>query len=154
MTSPQRPLDRASRSQEAAPEGPRSVRDGGSSPSAPVSAFMPKHEAPPSSGGFERTPPQSGVNAVSPPSSTSAPTSVRAPQRSIGGIAAVVRQLDRKHGSFFISRLILMTGINVRTYDSATYDDPQAVAKLARALRTLVPAGDVEALLQLLPNQR
>jgi hypothetical protein len=72
----------------------------------------------------------------------------------MGGISAVVRQVDRKHGAFFISRLILMTGINLRTYDAATYDDPQAVAKLARALRTLVPAGDIDALLQFLPNQR
>ncbi|MRG97544.1 hypothetical protein [Polyangium spumosum] len=150
-------MDRAPWSQEAAPEGPRSNREGqpipSSSSSAPVSAFMPSFEVAPSSSlaPFDRNPPQSGVNALSP---ASTPVGSGVTRRSLGGISAVVRQLDRKHGAFFISRLILMTGINLRTYDAATYDDPQAVTKLVRALRSLVPAPELDSLLQFLPNQR
>ncbi|MDC3959624.1 hypothetical protein [Polyangium jinanense] len=156
MTSPQRPLDRAPWNPEAVPEGPRSVRTSQPpAPPAPVSAFMPSFETSPPPAPFERTPPQSVINPVYAPSSPpGGPVSSGAPRRSLGGIAAVVRQLDRKHGAFFISRLILMTGINLRTYDAATPDDPHAVAKLARALRSLVPATELDGLLQLLPIQR
>ncbi|MDI1450934.1 hypothetical protein [Polyangium sp. 6x1] len=121
-----------------------------------MSAFMPRFETSPPPAPFERTPPpQSAINAVYAPSPSSAgPASSAAPRRSLGGIAAVVRQLDRKHGAFFISRLILMTGINLRTYDAATPDDPHAVTKVARALRSLVPATELDGLLQFLPIQR
>jgi hypothetical protein len=89
---------------------------------------------------------QSGVAPI-PPAAPSA-------RRSQGCIYSVVRQLDKKHGSFFISRLILMTGINLRSYDASTHDDPHVVEKLVKALRSLVKPADLEGLLQLLPGQR
>jgi hypothetical protein len=135
--------------------------------SASVSAFMPSFEAAPASIPAERlappsmppsrlapqsippsrlAPPQGGLASI-PPAAPSA-------RRAQGGIYNVVRQLDKKHGSFFISRLILMTGINLRNYDAATHDDPHVVEKLVKALRSLVKPADLDGLLQLLPGQR
>jgi hypothetical protein len=91
-------------------------------------------------------PPHGGVTPV--------PQAAPAPRRTQGSIYSVVRQIDRKQGSFFISRLILMTGINLRTYDASTHDDPHVVDKLVKALRSLVRPADLEELLQLLPGQR
>jgi len=65
-----------------------------------------------------------------------------------------VRLLDKKHGSFFISRLILITGINVRTFDQTSYDDPVAVGKIIKALQSSLPQAEYEALLPLLVTQR
>jgi hypothetical protein len=64
-----------------------------------------------------------------------------------GAIYFAVRLLEKKNGAFFISRLILASGLNLRTYDSTTYDDPYVVSKLLRTLRTMLSETDLEALL-------
>lgn len=166
VTSSHRTSDRFPRGAEALPEGAPASTEG--QPSGFVSAFMPFEPAPSSSAG-DRLPPASMPPASMPPSrlAQSIPPSrlappappvstvqPAAPRRSSGGIYQVVRQVERKHGSFFISRLILMTGINLRTFDASTHDDPIAVDKLVKALRTLVPAAELSGLLQLLPSQQ
>lgn len=158
--SPQRPSDRAPWSREAASEGPLSGPDGQRAPlsSASVHAFMPNFEPAPVSVSAERLAPPSipPSRFAPPPQSTVTPIPQPAPaaRRAQGGIYSVVQRLDKKHGSFFISRLILMTGINLRSYDASTHDDPHVVDKLVKALRTLVKPADLDGLLQLLPGQR
>lgn len=152
-----------------APEGPYASPDAQRAPlsSASVSAFMPSFEPAPTSMPAERLAPASippsRLSPTSIPPSrlalphsgmTPIPQTAPVPRRAQGGIYSVVRQLDRKQGSFFISRLILMTGINLRTYDASTHDDPHVVDKLVRALRTLVRPAELDELLQLLPGQR
>lgn len=110
-----------------------------------------------------------GSPAFAPPLSTPAPlssplSSTRgvpshpAPMPSVrrgqGTIYQIVKMLDRKHGSFFISRLILTTGINLRTFDSSSYDDPVVLDKLGKALRTLLAPGELDGILQLLSTHR
>jgi len=75
-------------------------------------------------------------------------------RRSTGGIYQTVRLLDQKHGSFFISRLILVTGINLRTFDATSYDDPVVTNKLVKALRPMLSPAELDGLLPLLKVQQ
>jgi hypothetical protein len=180
VTSPQRPQDRAPFRIEPAGEGSRSGADAdappasmsfssreGSADSAPLSLRADRIPQSIRSSGFGQATavgfgssgvpssrsPQSGVNSGTPPSNPSSHP-VSGVRRSTGGIYQAVRLLDKKHGSFFISRLILMTGINLRTFDSSTYDDPVAAQKLVKALRSLLSPVELDGLLPLFSVQR
>jgi len=69
----------------------------------------------------------------------------------MGGIHRLVMRIDERYGSFFISRLILMTGIKLRSFESFTPDDPELVSRLLQALSTLIPPDEVGELLAMLP---
>ncbi len=47
-----------------------------------------------------------------------------------------------------------MTGINLRTFDSSTYDDAVVVEKLIKALRTSLSPAELGGLLPLLVSQK
>lgn len=95
---------------------------------------------PPTSSAFRAPAPAAGSNAGQ-------------PQRcGKGGIYQAVRLLERKHGAFFISRLILASGINLRGFDASTYDDPVAVTKFIKTLRTMLSPSDMAGLLSQAPS--
>lgn len=71
------------------------------------------------------------------------PTSRRAPTTQ-GVLFRVTKALEAHHGAFFISRLILMTGIKLRDFDASTPDDPLLVSKLSGALRALLSESDFD----------
>ncbi|MRG98033.1 hypothetical protein [Polyangium spumosum] len=96
-------------------------------------------------------PPSSGPAPSSGPSSTPASGQPRSGVRHTkGGIYQAVRLLDQKHGSFFISRLILVTGVNLRSFDSSSVDDPVIAEKLIKALRPLLSPAELDGLMPLL----
>lgn len=84
------------------------------------------------------------MNAVTRPPTPAASGFAAAPVRaSKGGIYQVTKMLEKKHGAFFISRLILASGISLRGYDSASFDDPEIVSKFIKTLRTMLSPADM-----------
>lgn len=79
----------------------------------------------------------------------SAPVSVR---YSKGAIYQATKILEKKHGSFFISRLILASGISLRGYDSHTADDSMTVAKFIKSLRNMLSPTDMADILSQVPS--
>jgi len=64
-----------------------------------------------------------------------------------GGIYRVTQALEKKHGAFFISRLILASGISLRGFDSNSFDDPATMTKLMKTLRNILSPTDMADLL-------
>jgi hypothetical protein len=60
-----------------------------------------------------------------------------------GGIYQITKVLEKKHGAFFISRLILASGINLRGYDSNSTDEPATVSKFVKTLRNMLTPADM-----------
>lgn len=56
----------------------------------------------------------------------------------------VTKALEARHGAFFISRLILMTGIKLRGFDASSPDDPRLIIKLTGALRAILSDSDFD----------
>jgi len=56
----------------------------------------------------------------------------------------IVQYLEHKHASFFVSRLILLTGIPLRRFTSVTPDDPATLRKIRKALSTLLRQEEIE----------
>jgi|GEM_PF-4074200 len=79
-------------------------------------------------------------------------TGVAQPRSDKGGIYQAVRFLEKKHGAFFISRLILASGINLRGFDPSTYDDPVTVAKFVKTLRAMLSPSDMANLMSQAPS--
>jgi len=69
-----------------------------------------------------------------------------------GGIYQVTRLLEKKHGAFFISRLILASGISLRGYDSASFDDPVTVSKFIKTLRNMLSPTDMADIFSQAPS--
>lgn len=69
-----------------------------------------------------------------------------------GGIYLVTKMLEKKHGAFFISRLILASGISLRGYDSTSYDDPAIVAKFIKTLRGMLTPTDMAEVFSQTPS--
>lgn len=86
---------------------------------------------------------------LSPAASTSPNTASRC---SKGGIYLATRILEKKHGAFFISRLILASGINLRGFDSSTIDDPATVVKFVKTLRNMLSPADMAGLMSQTPS--
>lgn len=98
--------------------------------------------------------PTTSANARPPSASAMSGAQAAAPfgaRASKGGIYLVTRILERKHGAFFISRLILSSGINLRGYDSHTPDDPSTITKFVKSLRTMLSPADMADLLTQAP---
>ena len=58
----------------------------------------------------------------------------------------VVAWLDKHQGAFAISRLIMMTGLKLRSFTDASPDDPAVLVKLETALRSMLSPSDWVAL--------
>lgn len=56
----------------------------------------------------------------------------------------IVQYLERRHNSFFVSRLIMLTGLSLRKFTSATPDDPLTLKKIRRALATLLRSDQID----------
>lgn len=69
-----------------------------------------------------------------------------------GGIYQLTKFLEKKHGAFFISRLILASGINLRGYDSDTADDPVIVTKFIKTVRNMLSPTDMAEVLTQAPS--
>lgn len=82
--------------------------------------------------------------AVTPPSKPSPEV------ESCGRLYRMVRWLDANKGAFCISRIIIQTGIDLRTYSLGTQDDPRVIAKLWPVLDTVLSPEEREALLRAL----
>jgi hypothetical protein len=67
-----------------------------------------------------------------------------------GCLWRVTRWLEARHGAFLISRLILMTGIKLRSFDASSPDNPEEVRALERALRTLLSPSELNEIAPLL----
>ncbi len=110
-------------------------------------------DAPPMSSRFDRMPPSTAA-AIRPPASIA----LGAPMRGNAGVGAeglagrggiyrVTQALEKKHGAFFISRLILASGISLRVFDSNSFDDPATMTKLMKTLRNILSPTDMADLL-------
>ncbi len=69
-----------------------------------------------------------------------------------GGICEITRMLEKKHGAFFISRIILASGINLRSYNSTSIDDPATMSKFIRTLRNLLSPTDMADVFSQVPS--
>jgi hypothetical protein len=69
---------------------------------------------------------------------------------SFGRVHRMVKWLDANKGSFFISALIMQTGINLRAYGLGTVDDGRVIARLWPVLDTMLSPEEREALLRAL----
>ncbi len=69
-----------------------------------------------------------------------------------GGIYQITKALEKKHGAFFISRLILASGISLRSYDSASFDDPVTVSKFVKTLRNMLSPADMADIFSQAPS--
>jgi hypothetical protein len=96
------------------------------------------------------SPPPTVSSAARPPSATTTP--IPGHRGSKGGIYLLTRILEKKHGAFFISRLILASGINLRGFDSNTTDDPVIVSKFIKSLRTMLSPADMAGLMSQAPS--
>lgn len=63
-----------------------------------------------------------------------------------GRVWRIVRWVDANKGAFVISRLILQTGIKLRTFEAEMPDDPRVLARLWHALDALLSPAEREAL--------
>lgn len=110
-------------------------------------------DPPPMSSRFDRMPPSTAL-AIRPTSSIALATPMRGnagigaeglPGR--GGIYRATLALEKKHGAFFISRLILASGISLRGFDSNSFDDPATITKFIKTLRNMLSPTDMADLL-------
>jgi hypothetical protein len=62
----------------------------------------------------------------------------------------MVAWLDANKGAFCISRLIMQTGIKLRSYDAATIDEPRVLAKLWPAVEAMLTPAERDQLLEAL----
>lgn len=85
------------------------------------------------------------------PSSTNAPITSGS-RTSKGGIYQATKILEKKHGAFFISRLILASGISLRGYDSNSLDDPVTLTKFIKTLRNMLSPTDMAEILSQAPS--
>jgi len=69
-----------------------------------------------------------------------------------GGIYHLTKLLERKHGAFFISRVILASGINLRGYDLDSADDPTIALKFIKTLRNMLSPTDMAEILTQAPS--
>jgi hypothetical protein len=67
-----------------------------------------------------------------------------------GRIHRMVAWLDEKKGGFFISRLIMQLGINLRSFAAGSKDDPKVLSKMWPMLDVMLTAEEREALLRVL----
>ena len=132
-------------------------------PGANRSVLGENDDTPPLSSRFDKLPagpvsqrpssPPAPQNA--PPRGPSAPTNPStqsATRWSKGGIYQLTKILERKHGAFFISRLILASGISLRGYDSTSLDDPVTVTKFIKTLRNMLSPADMAEVLAHAPS--
>jgi hypothetical protein len=62
----------------------------------------------------------------------------------------VTRWIEERHGAFLVSRLIIATGIKLRSFEETTPDNPDEVRALERALRTLLSPDELNEVSKLL----
>ena len=92
-------------------------------------------------------------SAARPSTTTGSGPAAQVPRSSgKGGIYQVTKMLEKKHGAFFISRLILASGISLRGYDSESFDDPVVVSKFTKTLRSMLSPADMADLFSLVPS--
>jgi hypothetical protein len=66
-----------------------------------------------------------------------------------GRIHRIVCYLEKQHTSFAVSRLIMMSGIQVRKFTPETDDNAEALNKIRMALRAILKAEDLTRMQQL-----
>ncbi len=70
---------------------------------------------------------------------------------SIGHIATILREVERRRTAFAVARLIMLTGNNLRGYTPTTEDDPAVLERVRKVLPNVLDAADiaeVEAMLR------
>ncbi|HZF55937.1 MAG TPA: hypothetical protein VE093_45290 [Polyangiaceae bacterium] len=77
----------------------------------------------------------------------SSPLSRRRPH---GCLWRVTRWIEERHGAFFVSRLIIATGIKLRSFEATTPDNPDEVRAVERALRSLLSPDELNEVSKLL----
>jgi hypothetical protein len=85
------------------------------------------------------------MQAVVPPSGRAG-----AESDTFGRIHRMVEWLDDKKGGFFISRLIMQLGLNLRSFAADTRDDPRVLSKMWPLLDVMLTPEEREALLRAL----
>lgn len=63
-----------------------------------------------------------------------------------GTIHAIVTFLEERWSAFAVSRLIMLSGVNVRSFTPQSHDDPEALRKVEAALTQMLSADEMEAL--------
>ncbi|MCK6587158.1 MAG: hypothetical protein L6Q76_06190, partial [Polyangiaceae bacterium] len=77
----------------------------------------------------------------------SSPLSRRRPH---GCLWRVTKWIEERHGAFLVSRLIIATGIKLRSFEATTPDNPDEVRAIERALRTLLSPDELNEVSKLL----
>jgi hypothetical protein len=64
----------------------------------------------------------------------------------VGTIFTIVRYLEEHRSPFVVSRLIMLSGVNVRKFTADREDEPEALHKVVDALPAIVSATELEDL--------
>ena len=128
----------------------------GSSPIDDVPPMSTRYDKPAPANPPAHRPSSPAMNAIARPlpasANSAASTPIPAARLSKGGIYQVTRILEKRHGAFFISRLILASGINLRGFDADTTDDPAIVSKFVKSLRNMLSPADMAGLFSQAPS--
>ncbi|MGC4070889.1 MAG: hypothetical protein QM784_40675 [Polyangiaceae bacterium] len=65
---------------------------------------------------------------------------------SYGTVATIVQEVEQRRTAFAVARLIMMTGIDLRAYELNTVDDEQVLARIWKALPSVLSPADLAAL--------
>jgi hypothetical protein len=136
-------------------QGPFKAPAGGADDIAPVSSRfdrMPlsqRSSSSSSSSSFTAVSINSAARAQVPGAGAPTGSAFRA---SKGGIYQITKLLEKKHGAFFISRLILASGIGLRGYDATSYDDPAIMSKFIKTLRNMLSPTDMADVFSQIPS--
>jgi hypothetical protein len=69
-----------------------------------------------------------------------------------GQIYRIVHFLDERHTAFAVSRLIMLSGVQVRRYPQELVDDPVLLKRVMAGLKHMLSAGELAELERYLNN--
>ena len=107
--------------------------------SGPLSTRAPGHIS--STATLPRTPSTGSFAAASPPG-----------RGTKGGIYQLTKIIEKKHGAFFISRVILASGINLRGYNIDSIDDHATLMKFIATVRNMLSPTEMADIITQAPS--
>jgi hypothetical protein len=70
----------------------------------------------------------------------------------VGQMHRIVHFLDERHTAFAVSRLIMLSGVQVRRYSPDAVDDPALLKRVMAGLKHMLSAADLAELERYLNN--
>lgn len=63
---------------------------------------------------------------------------------SVGNIARVLGEVERRRTAFAVARLIMLTGASLRSYTETTEDDPAVLERLLAVLSSVLDPAEID----------